>query len=314
MVDEKLILKLYLEDNKTIREIAAIVDSSYYYVRNYLHDLGCVRAKNELRIINIDEELLKKLYINDCMSVLEISSKIGVSYSVVQKTLKKIGILLNVSEAAIKNRNIIASDEDVKRLYLNDHLSIMKIARMFGVGYWAISAKVNKLGIVRNYSDAQKFRWENSERERMSRQTEENWSNPTYKEKQILAIAKGNSHPMTSAEEKMLTFLDTNFSREFIFSGDGKLGNIEGKMPDFISTDGKKLIIEVLGCYWHHCVECGFGLAQIQNGKMKWDTMKDQEERQNIFTKNGYKSLFVWEHEIKDEENLMRKINQFIGE
>lgn len=67
---------------------------------------------------------------------------------------------------------------------------------------------------------------------------------------------------------------------------------INGKNPDFVNCNGKKLIIELFGDYWH----------------------KDDnpEDRAKVFEPFGYKTLVIWEHELKDIENLKNKLEGFI--
>ena len=70
---------------------------------------------------------------------------------------------------------------------------------------------------------------------------------------------------------------------------------IKRKNPDFISVDGSKLIVEHLGDYWH-----------------KDDTEEILDKRQDIFKSEGYKTLFVWEHELNDVNALKTKITSFV--
>jgi len=69
---------------------------------------------------------------------------------------------------------------------------------------------------------------------------------------------------------------------------------VGGKCPDFLSTDGRNLLIELFGNYWH--------------------TVKAREtveERVERFRKHGFETLIVWEKEMDDEERIVEKIRQF---
>jgi len=76
-----------------------------------------------------------------------------------------------------------------------------------------------------------------------------------------------------------------------------------GKNPDFVNMLDMK-IIEFLGCIWHHCKLCC-------PDSIKED---DLEERVEIFGAFGYETLYIWEHEMADMENVIKKVEKFIAE
>lgn len=91
--------------------------------------------------------------------------------------------------------------------------------------------------------------------------------------------------------------------------------DLPGK-PDFYFQKAK-LAIFVDGCYWHGCPKCGhipktrtaFWEAKIKRNQQR-DKMKCLEIR-----KLGIKSIRIWEHELKGQENLnkvVEKINKVI--
>jgi G:T-mismatch repair DNA endonuclease (very short patch repair protein) len=57
------------------------------------------------------------------------------------------------------------------------------------------------------------------------------------------------------------------------------------------------LIIEIFGDYWHNLP------------KYK----KLDKERLKTYSKDGYKTLIIWEHELKKDPNVSNKIMAFIG-
>jgi len=63
---------------------------------------------------------------------------------------------------------------------------------------------------------------------------------------------------------------------------------IAGKCPDFIDFKAK-IIIEINGRYYH------------RNDK--------ENERESHFSKYGYKTITIWEEELKDESKVIDKIN-----
>ena len=82
---------------------------------------------------------------------------------------------------------------------------------------------------------------------------------------------------------------------DFKYVGDGKL-MVEKFNPDFINVKQKK-IIEVFGDYWHN--------RPIQK-KKDWFRFK-------IFKRNGYKTLVVWEYELKKLTKTPEKLKRLIS-
>ena len=91
----------------------------------------------------------------------------------------------------------------------------------------------------------------------------------------------------------------------FKFVGDFSFW-LDGKNPDFINED-KKLIIEFFGDWFH---------GEEHRKKDKDFSTNEEHERQRIehFEKNGYKCLVIWEHELKDLERMIEKIDKFLKE
>jgi len=113
------------------------------------------------------------------------------------------------------------------------------------------------------------------------------WKNPNYLAKQIAA-----SHKRKNKTETWLEFfLNEHFPNEWKFVGDFTF-MIGGKSPDFIYLKGKKLIIELWGNFWH-----------------KDDNPQD---RIDVFTPFGYRTLIIWERELKHKFSLNIKIRKFV--
>lgn len=95
-------------------------------------------------------------------------------------------------------------------------------------------------------------------------------------------------------EKKLNKLLNRLCSKEYKFVGDGKV-IIDRFNPDFININGQKKIIEMYGDYWHNLPE----------------NIKRDKKRIKAYTKYGYKTLIVWEHELKDLDKLKTKILNF---
>jgi very-short-patch-repair endonuclease len=104
--------------------------------------------------------------------------------------------------------------------------------------------------------------------------------------------AARNAKPNKS-EIKLLEILNSMYPNEWIFTGDFSV-IINGKNPDFMNCNGKKLIIELFGEYWH-----------------KGET---EESRAKVFSPLGYRTLVIWWKELKHIESLKVKIGGFVNE
>jgi len=108
--------------------------------------------------------------------------------------------------------------------------------------------------------------------------------------------------------EKLLNDIIKKHNLPFKFVGDGKF-MIHGFIPDFVECKGRKLVIEVFGDYWHNPKE----------RKIKYNYT--EEGRKFIYSKYGYKTLVVWEHELVknkygaklSKEQIVDKIKEFSG-
>jgi len=95
-------------------------------------------------------------------------------------------------------------------------------------------------------------------------------------------------------EKKLLQLLrEHGFS--FNYVGDGKV-TINGLCPDFIGYRNK--IIELFGDYWHK-----------KHSNREYYTEKG---RTSIFQKYGYDLLVIWEHELDSQEEVIRKVEDFV--
>lgn len=122
-------------------------------------------------------------------------------------------------------------------------------------------------------------------KEKLRKKAIERCKNPEYLRK-ILIIRKPNK-----SELKLNQLLQVKFPNEFKFVGDGSFV-LNRYNPDFLNVNGKKLIIELFGERWHE--------------------QEEEISRPKVFSKYGYRTLIIWEHELKNKQQLLEKINNFI--
>lgn len=91
------------------------------------------------------------------------------------------------------------------------------------------------------------------------------------------------------SESKLINLFKEN-SLPFKYVGNGEvfLGN---RNPDFINTNGKKQVIELLGTYWH--------------------PLFDGANRLEHYKQYGYECLTIWEDELKDLSKVAEKVRRF---
>lgn len=120
-------------------------------------------------------------------------------------------------------------------------------------------------------------------------------------------VIKGWHQRPTRIELILQGILDKYFPHAWRYTGDGSLV-VGGFIPDFANSNGRKVLIEVFGDYWH-------GLNKDPRHYNSKDIPWHQTELGRIMTYNslGFSCLVIWEHELKDEDTVVRKIKQFIG-
>lgn len=120
------------------------------------------------------------------------------------------------------------------------------------------------------------------------------WKNAKYRnEVSKKALLNSNRSP-NNTEKKLNIIINKTLPNEYNFVGQGKV-IIDGLCPDFININGQKKIIELYGDYWH----------KMPNRKLQ------DARRIKTYKKYGYKTLIVWEHELKDIDKVTNKIENF---
>jgi hypothetical protein len=112
------------------------------------------------------------------------------------------------------------------------------------------------------------------------------WKDPEH----IKKIREGLNIRPNKPETIILNLLNEVSPNEWKYTGDFSF-MINGKNPDFTNINGQKKLIELFGDYWHKG--------------------ENPEDRKNIFREFGYETLVVWEHELKNIEEVKLKIIEF---
>jgi len=195
------------------------------------------------------------------------------------KKLYKLGLSLNQIASKMKvSRNTIA-----RRL---DELNFKRRNRS-----QFISLFMNRATVKIKFAEIYKARWEKKdERKRMS-EIQKNLPEEVKlaRIKKARLIQGRNSKNKIESQVEQLT---KDF--DFKYVGDGKFF-IKRFNPDFVNVD-RKLIIEVFGDYWHNL-----------------SRSEERDKRRLYEYKNaGFRTLIIWEHELKDLNVVALKIKEFI--
>ena len=82
------------------------------------------------------------------------------------------------------------------------------------------------------------------------------------------------------------------------YVGNGKFW-IEGRNPDFIESNGKKVVVEVFGRYWH---------SALYSRKIPYRLT--QEGTLKHYKKYGFKCIILWDNELKNEQLVLEHLKQ----
>lgn len=129
-------------------------------------------------------------------------------------------------------------------------------------------------------------------RQRVSYLAQQQWDDPVKRERLLNGLSKGLRKRPTKPERTLIDLLDEHFPKQWLYTGDGKV-RIGRYFPDFINCNGKKLIIEFFGEYWH--------------------TEDEELLKTKAYAELGYKTLILWQRDLakKKREALLGKIKAF---
>jgi G:T-mismatch repair DNA endonuclease (very short patch repair protein) len=156
---------------------------------------------------------------------------------------------------------------------------------------------------VKMMSEIMKEFWENPEyRNNKTELMKKLWLDPEWAEKTAQKSLETNRTVRPNKpEKKLLELLERILPGIMKYTGDGSFW-IEGKNPDFVNINGKKQIIEVLGCFWHGCPE------HFPDTKKQ----KKFDDRIQLFKSFGYSTLGIWECELNDLDAVKQKVVGFV--
>jgi G:T-mismatch repair DNA endonuclease (very short patch repair protein) len=167
--------------------------------------------------------------------------------------------------------------------------------------YWSdpIYGEERRKEQAKRHSDNLVTWWEKPEyRELKSNQSIELWANAEYKDMMVKKVRKASNIRPNKTENAIVDILNELYPDDWKYVGDGEVV-LGGKNPDIINCNGRKAIIEVNGTYWH------------SKANTKECPLLHQIDRIDHYKKYGYHTLIIWESEIKNKVNIIKKLHDF---
>ena len=137
-------------------------------------------------------------------------------------------------------------------------------------------------------------------KEKISLGGKRSWENTLDRDARIKASLSATGKHPNKSELELTGLLNRYFPNQWDYIGAGtKI--INGKCPDFSHTS-KNLLIEFQGCYFHRCP------THCPDSKHE-NTFSVKSE---LFKQKGYKTIEIWEHELKNVEQLISTVNNAV--
>jgi len=156
---------------------------------------------------------------------------------------------------------------------------------------WKRKASLSKMGErnpMKNPVYARKMA--DSKRGKPNPKHKEYWR--LHKEEQLKKMMVGEHKKPNKLELRLIDLINRN-GLQFQYVGNWEL-LVDGKCPDFASTNDRKQLVELFGDYWHTV-----------------KARETAEERVAYFKRFGYETLIIWEHDLRDENQIVQKIRGF---
>ena len=122
------------------------------------------------------------------------------------------------------------------------------------------------------------------------------WKDPEFAKKMARSWGRKPNNP----EKVFEKWLNDNYPGEWKYVGNGSVW-FDRCNPDFININGKKKVIEIYGCYWHACEDCGFGNITLPNGLTADQVHNMDKNKRETYSKYGFDTLCLWEHDLNNK-------------
>jgi len=251
--------------------------------------------------LDLNKDLIKNLYLNEKKSIKYIAKIMNCSPDAIIRRL----IEMNIKRFICKKKLDLEIINNLIELYQEGN-SIYEIEKITNIHNQRVFQYLRRNNIkLRDMKNAKKIEWSKNREgkiENMRKINKERYSDPEFLKRYKEAMNRKPNKP-----EIMLDTLIKENNLPFNYVGDGQVW-IGGFNPDFLSKNPKH-IIEVYGDYWHANPNI---YSDLTKGQLK---QRDKDKRRlEAYSSLGYKTLIIWENELKNPQEVLDRIKRFINE
>ena len=309
-LNEEWLREEYVSKQHSLSEMGMEIGCNRHTVKKALKHLGVPIRPNKK---NVDAEYAKELY-QQGVSVVEISRIFGCVKETVYKKLRLLDITIG--------KGGTLDSENLKDMYLIQQLSTVEIAKRIGYDSSSIVHALHRHGIPsRTIKEGQMLR-----ANRLHPQLgDENWLQQKYIDEKLSMERVGQligasssvvhsalrrygilSHPVAfrsegsrctalpTFPEKVFIMIRDKYSLHFKYVGNRAFwigDETQHLNPDFIATNGAKVLVEVMGDYWH---------SPLLNKSIRENSLLTY--RRIFYKKHKWKCVFIWETDLLRED------------
>jgi transposase len=143
-ISAPVLQKLYVEQSKSVKEIAALFDCSADTVRKRCGEYGISLTATK-KIEGLTKTVLQKLYVEEDKDIREIAEMLDCSREVVRRRCKQLAIPLRTPGG----RRVAIGESTLRRLYVSEGKSLAAIAKILHCAVSTIFKSVNRCGLHR---------------------------------------------------------------------------------------------------------------------------------------------------------------------
>ena len=142
-IKKSVLMRLYVKENKSIREVAEILSCSRTTLRKRCKE-HAIPLRSQ-KVEGLTKPLLHKLYVKEGKTTRDIAKIMGCSANPIRIKCKKFGIPLRNPGT----KKIEIDTSTLRRLYLKEGKYMYEIAKLFNCSASLISVRVRRLGLKR---------------------------------------------------------------------------------------------------------------------------------------------------------------------